>query len=358
MPVSEQLKIGIVGAGFGARVIAPAFRLDDRCRIEAIAGSSEKKTATTAESLGITRHFGDWRELVNSADVDAVAIALPPAMQPQVAVAALHEGKAVFCEKPLAPSLQEAQELVAVARDAKAVGMVDFIFPEIAAWQETKRILDEEQLGVLRQAVLVWHMETEGNRLGLEGWKNHTTKGGGLVNMFLSHSFHYLEWLFGHVTSVSASLFRAPDDPRPGETGALIALTMESGMTVAITANAYSFGGEGHHLTVYGDEGKMTLGNPSADYVKNFTLSVRKRTDDGAQWLPVSDAIDDYEGDGRIVAVGRLASRFLDGLAADGPPPGPGLEDGLRVQILLDAVFRSHETGCRIDILVPGNGPA
>ena len=336
-------------------MIAPAFRLDARCRIEAIAGSSKEKASKAAESLGIPRRFGDWRELVKSPELDAVAIALPPALQPQVAMAALCADKAVFCEKPLAASLQEARELVAVARDSKVVGMVDFIFPEIAAWQEAKRILDEGGLGALRQAVLVWYVETEGNRLGLEGWKNHTAEGGGLVNMFLPHSFHYLEWLFGPVTSVSANLFKAPDDPRSGETGAVMALTMENGMTVAVTANSASFDGEGHRLTVYGNDGTITLYSPTADYVKGFTLSMRKRTDDEAKRQPVSDAIDAFGKDGRIVAVGRLASRFLDGLATDGPPPKPNLDDGLRAQILLDAAFRSHETGDRIDVPASGN---
>jgi|TARA_B100000315_G_scaffold132390_1_gene121859 predicted dehydrogenase len=355
MTATEPFRIGIVGTGFSARVIVPAFRRDSRCRIEAIAASTPEKATKTAESLGIPEHFGDWRELVESPELDAVAIALPPTLQPQAATAALRAGKAVFCEKPLATSMQEARKLVAVARSVKVFGTVDFIFPEVPAWQEAKRFLDEGELGVLRQAALVWHMETDGNRLGLEGWKNHTSEGGGLVNMFFSHSLHYLEWLFGPVTNATASLFRTPDDPRPSETGAVISLVTTGGLTVSVTASTIGFGGEGHRLTVYGNDGTMTLHNPTADYVKGFTLSVRRRTDGGPRKQPVSDAIDKFEGDGRIVAVGRLASRFLDGLTEDGPPPRPCLEDGLRVQVLLDAVHRSHEIGCRVDIPVPDN---
>ncbi|MDP6735747.1 MAG: hypothetical protein QF732_04540 [Nitrospinaceae bacterium] len=84
--------------------------------------------------------------------------------------------------------------------------------------------------------------------------------------------------------------------------------------------------------------------------MKGFTLSVMRREDDEVRRQPAPDAIDDLKGDGRIMAVGRLASRFLDGLVADGPRPKPDLDDGLRVQILLNAVFRSSETGRRIDI--------
>ncbi len=355
MSAAGPFRIGVVGTGFGTRVVAPAFRLDARCHVEAIAGSSMKKAAKAAELNGVPRYFGDWRKLVECPYIDALAIALPPVLQPQVAMAALRAGKAVFCEKPLATSLQEARELISAAHSTKVFGTVDFIFPEIAAWQEARCFLYEGGLGALRHAVLVWHMETDGNRMSLEGWKNHTAEGGGVVNMFLSHSFHYLEWLFGPVTSVSASLFKTPNDPHSGETGAVMALTMGNGMAVAVTASTVSFDGEGHRLTVYGDEGTMTLHNPTADYVKGFTLSARRREDDEARRQPVFDAIDEFEKDGRIMAVGRLASRFLDGLAADGPPPKPDLDDGLRVQILLDAVFRSNETGRRIDIPVPDN---
>ena len=84
--MTRRLNIGVIGLRFGADVHVPAFRNDSRCEVSAIAGRDLARVADVARRLGVPRPFDDWRALVDSPDVDAVAIAVPPAAQPPIIV--------------------------------------------------------------------------------------------------------------------------------------------------------------------------------------------------------------------------------------------------------------------------------
>src|SRR5215510_7081871 len=90
--------IGIVGCNYGRTVLLPAFRADPRCEVVALAGTDAARTAELARAAGVARAFGDWRALVDDGAVAAVAIAVPPDLQPEVARRALGLGKPVFVE--------------------------------------------------------------------------------------------------------------------------------------------------------------------------------------------------------------------------------------------------------------------
>src|SRR5262249_11550972 len=108
--------VGIVGCNYGRTVLLPAFRADPRCEVVALAGTDAVRTAELARAANVARGFGDWRALVEEHAVTAVAVAVPPDRQPEVACRALALGKPVFVEKPLAADLAGAKAMLAVAR--------------------------------------------------------------------------------------------------------------------------------------------------------------------------------------------------------------------------------------------------
>ena len=105
-----MIRVGIVGCNYGRTVLLPAFRADKRCEVVALAGTDGVRTAELARAANIARAFGDWSELIDG--VDAVAIAVPPSQQPDIAVRALGLGKAVFVEKPFTSTVAQAEELI------------------------------------------------------------------------------------------------------------------------------------------------------------------------------------------------------------------------------------------------------
>ncbi len=109
------LRLGIIGVGgFGRFCLEQYLQLSD-VRVTAIAGTQPAKYAALARQYGIPIFTTDWRELARHPDVDAVYLATPPDLHAAQALAAIAHGKHVFCEKPLALTLNEADAMLAAA---------------------------------------------------------------------------------------------------------------------------------------------------------------------------------------------------------------------------------------------------
>ena len=341
-PCRERIRVGVVGIGFGQQVVVPAFRRHADCEVAAICSTRPKKTAEVAAKLGIPLALQSWRSMVERRDLDLIAIATPPTVQSEVARAALEKGKAVLCEKPLATTLDEAVMLARAAKDSGRPNMVDFEFMELPAWRRAREILRSGDLGRPFHGLLTWQVETYASRKGLVNWKTDSDGGGGVLNAFASHSFHYLEQLLGPIERLAARLSTATPD-RSGETSTAMLLETASGANLSAHLSSSSFLGSGHRLELYLENGVLVLDNPTRDYMRGFRLRIGSRGQDRLEEIELPSHATDDGGDGRITPVARLIRRLLD-WTRDGRPARPSIQDGLRVQKLIAAARRSHET--------------
>src|SRR5262249_51465895 len=156
------IRLGIVGCNYGRTVQLPAFRLDARCQVVAIAGTDQARTAALAREAGVPQAFGNWTQMIERDDIDAVAISTPPRVQPAIAIAALRHGKPVFAEKPMAADTEGAASMLRVA--GRTPTMVDFGFTEIPAWRKAKAMLDNGAIGRPRHLAVSWQIENASTR--------------------------------------------------------------------------------------------------------------------------------------------------------------------------------------------------
>ena len=336
MTTSEPIRVGVVGLHFGAQVQVPAFRADPRCVVSALAGRDARRTASVAEDLGIPVAYGDWHALLAEGRIDAVAIAVPPAEQPAIIEEAARLGKHVFCEKPLASSVSAAEHALASVQRAGVIHAVDFIFPEIPAWQLTRRLLGERAIGPIHHFSYTWRTQTLASRAKTDSWKNRPRDGGGAVGTFLSHVVFNLEWLLGEIACIESV-------PRRAAASAFVdgVAHLADGVhgSIAISTDAYL--GGGHHIEVFGESGTLVLRNSTPDYADGFEVSVGTR-ENGRLALVGHDAPGGV-ADGRIAPVGRIVKRFVDAIRGEGEGiVTPNLEDGLRVQRWLQRINDAH----------------
>jgi predicted dehydrogenase len=334
--VSGILNIGVVGLGFGSRVHVPAFRSDQRCRIAAITGRDAERARAVANGLSIENSYDDWRCVVNNRSIDAISIAVPPLQQPPIAIAALEAGKHVFCEKPLATNGSEAARLLKIAKSKHVVHAIDFIFPELPLWVRARDLIRRAELGQIRHVVLNWRLETYGSKSNMRSWKNDPSRGGGVLNNFVSHVVHNLTWLFGEIDSVNTAL-RGPDEH--AETCAHATFDMKAGFPVFISVGVDAFLGQGHRLEVFGQDATMILQNPTLDYACGFELYIGTRARGSFELLGRDHPR--VGEDGRIAPVAQLASRFVETILTHGTMT-PNFEDGLRSQLMLDQMRESN----------------
>ncbi len=133
----KQIKAAIFGTGFMGRVHTEGARRLGNVEIAAVAGSTSERARAFADRNGIERSTGDWRELIADPSIEAVHILTPNELHFPMATAALEAGKHVVCEKPLATSVAEGEELVALAR---RTGLAHCTFHNIRAYPQTQNM--------------------------------------------------------------------------------------------------------------------------------------------------------------------------------------------------------------------------
>jgi predicted dehydrogenase len=294
--------------------------------------------------------FGDFRQMIREAKLDAVAIATPPSSQTAIAEFALTQGCAVFAEKPMTVTVAQAERLMQLARQKGVANMVDFLFPEIAAWERAKQLLHASAIGNVHACVVNWIFQSYDHQQQIVTWKTDQGQGGGVVPHFASHTLFYLEFFLGRIRRVSAQLAKPPDYPHSGDTLLALVLRFENGATAHVTVCSNAPFGSGHRVEFHGDRGSLVLASPSATAMDNFALGVGQIGDTALQNIDVTEPLTlPPTTDNRVVPLARLTRRFVDWIDT-GVATRPNFADGWRVQQLIEAIYASARNGALIEV--------
>jgi predicted dehydrogenase len=139
---TQNLRAGIVGAGFVGRVHAHSARLAG-AQIAGVAASSPERGAEARDELGAERGFASAEELVASEAVDVVHICTPNNLHVPLALAAIEAGKHVICEKPVALDAAGAAELATAAERGGVLVTVPFVYRYYPMVRELRVRLDD-----------------------------------------------------------------------------------------------------------------------------------------------------------------------------------------------------------------------
>lgn len=125
--MSQNIRLGLIGAGrMGSFHAHTAARHIPGASLDAIADPVPGQAARLAEQLGVSRVYNDPQQLLDDPQIDAVLIAAPARSHAELVISAAHAGKGIFCEKPMAITLDEADRAIAAAADAHVVLQVGF----------------------------------------------------------------------------------------------------------------------------------------------------------------------------------------------------------------------------------------
>ena len=163
----KQVRIGLIGHKFMGRAHThgytdlPLFFNTGVDVVKKVICSNEESVHDAAKQWGWEKSTMDWQEVVNSKEVDLIDIAAPSAIHAQVAIAAAKAGKHVFCEKPLALTLEDAKAMTKAVKDAGVVNMIGFNYRRVPALALAKQLIDEGEIGE------IYHFRGLPNR---DGW--------------------------------------------------------------------------------------------------------------------------------------------------------------------------------------------
>jgi predicted dehydrogenase len=338
----STLRVGIVGAGFGGAVHAPAYALHPRFEVVAIASPSSAERV--ARERKIPHAFHSVEAMLAGVELDVVSVASPPFDHHRSVLAALAVGKHVLCEKPFAFTLAEAEEMLAASERAGTAAAIAFEFRYVPAVIALKELIDNRHLGALREievARLSGEL-LERNTGRKRGWWTSRAQGGGVANAFMPHYFDLANHLSGRPPRATVGVLRTANPRRVDALGPYE-------MDAADGAFAYADHGDGLVARVSAD---MTT------VVRSTTIAVHGETRSAvASGADIGElslfALAEEDQDELVVAdapYGKYASvhgnlpfflPLLDAFAERidlGTPGVPTFGDGLVVQRSLAAI--------------------
>lgn len=142
----KKIKAAVAGMGFIGTAHVEALRRLNNVEVAAICGSRRSITEK-AEELGIENYTSDYSEILNNPEIDAVHICTPNYLHFQMAKDALNAGKHVICEKPLTTTKEEAEELLALAREKGLIHATNFNIRFYPLMHQLKSMIERGDLG-------------------------------------------------------------------------------------------------------------------------------------------------------------------------------------------------------------------
>ena len=126
----DKVRIGLIGAGnYTMNRMLPGFQKAANCEVTTVVNRRRENAEKVAAQFGIPNVADDWRQVIESSEVDAVLIGTPPSTHQEMTLAALDAGKHVLCQTRIATTADEAREMKAAADAAKRRGVVSMLVP-------------------------------------------------------------------------------------------------------------------------------------------------------------------------------------------------------------------------------------
>ena len=351
----------MLGAGFGAAVHAPAF-LSEGWEVAALWGRSPERAREAAQGLGIAAWDQGWRSLVERDDIDAVAIATPPAPHREMVLAAVAAGKHVLCEKPFALDGAEAAEMAEAAAAAGRTAMIAHEFRHAPQRAQIRRLIAEGYIGEPRFAsielLLGRPAEAEPPPLA---WGARAAEGGGLLGALGSHYIDGLRDWFGEVREAGGRLAvlrperRSPESGAPARADAddtfSFHLGFAAGPFATMTASSAAVPASGARIHVVGSEGVLAAEQRGPNPEPGGVVRGGRAGEGRLAELPVPSELVPFDDDRdhRLMAFRLLVRDFERGIR-ESRSPAPSFEDGAATQRVLDAV---RESAASRGVIVP-----
>ena len=339
---SPEIGVAVIGAGMVGRAHANAYRnaatvfgLDRPApRLVAIADLHEPFATDAARRYGYARAETDWRAVVDAPDIHAVSVAVANDLHRPITEALLAAGKHVLCEKPLAPSVADAQAMVDAAESHPGqVNAVGFTFRRSPALNAIKQQV-EGRLGKVRHIVGNYWCDYGFDPGRPISWRYRGGPGTGVLADIGSHMTDLAEFFCGDTTAVQGTTLATLITERPVPAGVAmghsggVALSDERAPVenedICTFTTAYASGAVGTFSlsrVAYGHANSLRLdlfcenGTASFDLTRPAEFSII----DGGPDEPVNGA--------RTVHLGPWHPYLGRGLPMDFPTVGHGQND-------------------------------
>lgn len=331
-PQKKKLGIALVGLGYySTDILAPALQLTQHCELKGIVTGSPEKIPNWKEKYGIedknVYNYENFDTVADNPDIDVIYVVLPPSMHAEYTIRAAKAGKHVWCEKPMAPSVEDCEAMIKACNENKVKLSIGYRCQHDSNIQAYMKVAKEQPFGKVRMVT-----SAAGYFDGrTDHWKQKKAMGGGVMGDMGVYAIQGARLATGEEPiSVLAQTFTTrPKIYHEVEETAMFQLEFPSGARAACHT---SYGMNMNHLKVTYEKGSLQMephssysgnnGSMSDGTIINFPLENQqaKQMDD--------DTLALMNGEDMLV---------------------PG-EEGLRDIRVVEAIYKSAAQNCQVKI--------
>jgi predicted dehydrogenase len=385
MKPKKQIRVGMVGYRLMGRAHSHAYRdvpfyfeMDATPVMKAVAGRDEAGVKAAAEKMGWASYETDWRRLIERDDIDLIDIVTPNDTHAEIAIAAAEAGKHVFCEKPLALTLDQSKRMLQAVNKAGVTHMICHNYRFSPAVQFGKKLIEEGRLGKIyhiRATFLQdWLMDPNFPLI----WRlQKDISGGGTLGDLGAHIIDLARFLVGEFSevvgmmetfikkrplgSMTDNLKGQIDSDQYGEVNVddatVFMARFRNGAMGTFESSRFCKGNRaGNRFEINGEKGSLRwdmenlnnlqvyLGDdePGLQGFRTINCTEEEHPYAGAYW-PAGHILG-YEH-----TFVNIVSELMNGIS-EGNSPQPNFEDGVKNQAVLEAVEESVKTQSWVEI--------
>ncbi len=338
------VRFGLIGYGLWGVHHAQAIENTTGAQLVAVAARSQQSLAKAAEAHPGVNTFDDYRKLIEQDDVDLVDITAPNHLHYAMAKAALQCGKHVLVEKPMTLRVDEADELVELARQSGRLLAVNHEMRLSRLWGQVKALIRQGTIG--RPQYVLLELSRFPYRQGAEGWRYDIERVGNWILEEPIHFFDLARWYLDHATRPVSVFARANSrhvDHPELQDNFVATVTFSKGEFAVVCQTLAAFE---HHVTckVTGTEGAIWAAWSAPDARSpQPVFSLRYGTAEAVQEVPFEQVTGEVvELADQIAAVVRCVR--------EGKLPPVSAEDGRWAVAMCLAAARSAEQGSPVAI--------
>jgi predicted dehydrogenase len=366
-----HLNVALIGYAFMGRAHSNAYRQVGRFfspkylpRMKVLVGRTASNVKAAADQLGWEEAATDWREVVARKDIDIVDISTPGDSHAEIAIEAAKAGKVVFCEKPLANTVKEAEKMLAAVKKAGVIHMICHNYRRVPAVMLAKQLIDEGRLGRLYHYRGAYLQDWVADPNVPLYWRlRKEAAGSGALGDIASHSLDLGRYLVGEITEVTGALETfvkerpLPENPRKKgkvtvDDASASVVRFANGALGTIEASRFATGRKNYNrFEINGSKGSIAFNFERMNELEVFLTDDDRRVH-GFHNVMVTDGtshpyFSHWWPEGHLIGYEHTFIHTVYDLleaVAKNKVPTPNFEDGVKNQKVLEAMEKAAIT--------------
>jgi predicted dehydrogenase len=363
--MADKIRLGLIGASvegtWSARSHLPAVRASSAVELTAVCTTRADSAEAARQAYGARLAFDDYRAMIASPEIDAVAVVVRVPSHYAPTKAALEAGKHVYCEWPLGRTTEEATELSALAtanRLVTAVGLQARVNPTVMYMKE---LIESGYLGdimavhvsVIRDGVL--------SRPSNRTWQRDVELGANTLTIATGHTIDAMRFVAGDFGKLSAVVATQAKQWLDTGSGTLLDVTspdnvllsgrLANGAVVSVHVGAIPFAGSGYRMEIYGRNGTLLAsGNDSPQLGEVVLHGVQSGNTLAPMTVPDRfSVVTPGTPTGEPINVGQMYTLFAQAIRT-GESRQPTFETAVDLHQLVDAIRQASDTGREVSV--------